>query len=298
MKLRYLSTVALAVVMICAADTGYAQNAETRILQLEEQVRQLTGKVEELNYQLLQMQETARKTQEDNEFRFQQLEDKTGVSGSQDTGEKKTEAAPASGGAGEVMSAGSQAQPGSSQSAQDQAQRGAPPRNLGSLKVDEQGNIISGTLNVPPAQNLDGASGAGSGQVAALPQANDPGQLYRNAYEFILSGDYKTAEAGFREHIKRYPDDPKTADAHYWLGEALLGQGRYREAAETFLAASQDYPKSQLAPDMLLKLGVSLVQLDQAKVACATFAEAAKRYPNSSKAFMDRLKKEEQAASC
>jgi TolA-binding protein len=47
-----------------------------------------------------------------------------------------------------------------------------------------------------------------------------------------------------------------------------------------------------------LKLGVSLVQLDQAKVACATFAEAAKRYPNSSKAFMDRLKKEEQAASC
>jgi tol-pal system protein YbgF len=298
MKLRYLSTVALAAVMICAADTGHAQNAETRILQLEEQVRQLTGKVEELNYQLLQMQETARKTQEDNEFRFQQLEDKTGVSGNQDTGQQKTEAAPASGSAGEVKSAADQAQGSSSQDTRNQPQRGAPPRNLGALKVDEQGNIVSGTLNVPPVQNMDGSSDTGSGQVAALPQTNDPGQLYRNAYEFILSGDYKTAEAGFREHIKRFPDDSKTADAHYWLGEALLGQGRYREAAETFLAASQDYPKSPLAPDMLLKLGVSLVQLDQAKVACATFAEAAKRYPNSSKAFMDRLKKEEQAASC
>jgi tol-pal system protein YbgF len=289
MRMRYLSTASLAAALILFAQTGFAQNAETRILQLEEQVRQLTGKIEELNYQVLQMQEAARKTQEDNEFRFQQLEDKTGISGGQDAsqqGQQKTEAAPQSGDA-----AGTQA-------AESGAQRGNPPRNLGTLQVDEQGNIISGTLNVPPAQALDDAASPDSGQVAALPDTNDPGQLYRNAYEFILSGDYKTAEAGFREHIERYPDNPKTADAHYWLGEALLGQGRYREAAETFLAASQDYPRSPLAPDMLLKLGVSLVQLDQTKVACATFAEAAKRYPNSSKAFMDRLKKEEQAASC
>lgn len=286
MRLRYYSTVALAAMMILVADSGYAQDTETRVSQLEEQVRQLTGKVEELNYQLLQMQENLRKTQQDNEFRFQELEDKAGIAAKQDTGQQKTEAVPAAGNAGEPKSA------------QNDVQLGAPPKNLGTLKVDQQGKVVGGSMNDQAAQAQTNEPAAGTGQMAALPESNDPGQLYRNAYEFILSGDYKTAEAGFLEHIKRFPNDPKTADARYWLGEALLGQGRYREAAETFLAASQDYPKSPMAPDMLLKLGVSLVQLDQGKVACATFAEAAKRYPNSSKAFMDRLKKEERAASC
>jgi TolA-binding protein len=49
-----------------------------RIGQLEEQVRNLNGRIEELGFQLLQMQEQMRQMQEDNEFRFQELE-KTGA---------------------------------------------------------------------------------------------------------------------------------------------------------------------------------------------------------------------------
>ncbi len=45
-----------------------------RIQQLEETIRQLNGRVEEMSFQLLQMQEQMRKTQQDNEFRFQELE--------------------------------------------------------------------------------------------------------------------------------------------------------------------------------------------------------------------------------
>jgi tol-pal system protein YbgF len=131
-----------------------------------------------------------------------------------------------------------------------------------------------------------------------LPGSDTAEQLYQNAYEFILSGDYGTAEAGFRDHIERYPGDPQSADAHYWLGEALLGQGRNREAAEVFLSASQDYPNAKKAPDMLLKLGVALVELDQKKVACATFREAASRYSEVSDAFRQRLAREQQAAAC
>lgn len=51
-----------------------AQSADPEVQALEEQVRQLNGRIEELSYQLLQMQEQMRKTQEDNEFRFQDLE--------------------------------------------------------------------------------------------------------------------------------------------------------------------------------------------------------------------------------
>ncbi|MCD2174165.1 tol-pal system protein YbgF [Rhizobium sp. C4] len=53
-----------------------ASNAEVQIQQLQETVRQLTGRIEDMNFQVLQMQEQLRKTQEDNEFRFQQLEKK------------------------------------------------------------------------------------------------------------------------------------------------------------------------------------------------------------------------------
>ncbi|MBN9275086.1 MAG: tol-pal system protein YbgF, partial [Mesorhizobium sp.] len=87
-------------------------------------------------------------------------------------------------------------------------------------------------------------------------------------------------------------------DAHYWLGEALLGQQKYRDAAETFLSASKAYPKAKKAPDMLLKLGVSLVGLNQRDVACATFNEVGKRYPDISAAMKERVKQERTRASC
>src|SRR6478609_8058686 len=51
-------------------------NDAVRNQQLQEQIRQLNGRIEEMSYQLLQMQEQLRKTQEDNEFRFQDLEKK------------------------------------------------------------------------------------------------------------------------------------------------------------------------------------------------------------------------------
>ncbi|WP_429933497.1 hypothetical protein [Agrobacterium vitis] len=47
-----------------------------QVQQLQDQIRQLNGRIEDMSYQLLQMQETIRKAQEDNEFRFQELEKK------------------------------------------------------------------------------------------------------------------------------------------------------------------------------------------------------------------------------
>ena len=55
------------------------QSDGTAVTGLEEQLRQMNGKIEELNFQVLQMQEQMRKQQEDNEFRFQQLEDRKSV---------------------------------------------------------------------------------------------------------------------------------------------------------------------------------------------------------------------------
>ncbi|ANT48772.1 tol-pal system protein YbgF [Mesorhizobium amorphae] len=294
---------------------------------LEDQLRQMNGKIEELNFQILQMQEQMRKQQEDNEFRFQQLEG--GTQGAQQPpAQKKSEAAPENtdnsvaeapatqppadtatppaGGqsVGEVIVESQTGDPG-------KVITGAPPKTFGTITVDKNGNVVEAGGNTQasaPAETAAPAAeapatGSKTGKadgtvVAALPSTNNPDELYRNSYQFILSGDYGTAEQGFRDHISRFPKDAKAADAHYWLGESLLGQQKYRDAAEIFLAASKDYPKAKKAPDMLLKLGVSLVGLKQNDVACATFGEIGKRYPDLSSALKERIKQERALAAC
>jgi tol-pal system protein YbgF len=304
-----------------------AQTDGTAVTSLEDQLRQMNGKIEELNFQVLQMQEQIRKQQEDNEFRFQQLEG--GTQGGQPAPKKKSDATtdtntdvasapavqePADAGAAPAAAAGGKTVEDVIVESPDGDPgklipgTGAPEKTFGTITVDKNGNVVDAdgtTQATAPAQDAAPApaapakSGKPAGTViAALPSTNNPEELYRNSYQFILSGDYSTAEQGFRDHIARFPKDAKAADAHYWLGESLLGQQKYRDAAETFLAASKDYPKAKKAPDMLLKLGVSLVGLKQHDVACATFSEVAKRYPDVSAALKERIKQEKALAAC
>jgi tol-pal system protein YbgF len=292
---------------------------------LEDQLRQMNGKIEELNFQILQMQEQIRKQQEDNEFRFQQLEG--GTQGGQPAPKKKSDATPdtntdvASAPAGQADAGAAPAAAAGGKTVEDVIVEspdgdpgklipgtGAPEKTFGTITVDKNGNVVDadGTTqatapgqDIAPAPAAPAKSGKPAGTVvAALPSTNNPEELYRNSYQFILSGDYSTAEQGFRDHIARFPKDAKAADAHYWLGESLLGQQKYRDAAETFLAASKEYPKAKKAPDMLLKLGVSLVGLKQHDVACATFNEVGKRYPDVSSALKERIKQEKALAAC
>jgi tol-pal system protein YbgF len=283
------------------AQLQLAQAADPRVTQLEEEIRRLSGTIEELNFQVLQMQEQMRKMQEDSEFRFQELE----KGGAAATGKKSDAASPArsrsnpSGAASGQTTAETQpAQPGAQAPGGNQdGGIGAPEVNLGTITVDKDGNVESSNgdqsdVFSAPADPSEGAT------VAALPSTDDPDELYRNAYEFVLAGDYPTAEAGFRDHITRFPADPKAADAHYWLGESMLAQRKYRDAAEVFLQSNRDYPDAAKAPDMLLKLGVSLNKLNQHDVACATFREVGKRYPNSSAALRQKHKQEQALAAC
>src|SRR6185436_15692021 len=67
-----------------------AQASDPRVTQLEEEIRRLSGTIEELNFQVLQMQEQMRKMQEDTDFRFQELE----KSGTASTGKKSEATSP------------------------------------------------------------------------------------------------------------------------------------------------------------------------------------------------------------
>jgi tol-pal system protein YbgF len=280
-----------------------SSDAEVRLQQLEDQMRQLNGRVEEMSYQLLQMQEQMRKTQEDNEFRFQQLEKKGGATGATATGGtiKKSEAdappAPAGGKSDDIARVIET--PGGSDMP-DVAPKnnglGQPPAQLGSIQFDQKGNPVGGKAN--QVNNNSGPAPATSGAGDQTASLGNEGDMYKAAYGHVLSGDYSIAEKEFRQYIGAYPETARSPDANFWLGEALYSQGKYNDAATTFVNAYKKYGSSEKAPEMLLKLGMSLAALDNKDTACATLHEVTKRYPKASKPVVTKVASEEKRLAC
>jgi tol-pal system protein YbgF len=292
-----------------------------RIGQLEETIRSLNGRIEEMSFQLLQMQEQIRKFQEDNEFRFQDLEGgKAGASkksGALETPRTSNEALASTGGAtigatttGRVAPSASVTDPGAS-SGSDTAARTAPgglPTTLGQIILDDAGNPIGAskeTLTDPDAVASTGPGSSAAPGLNATPETerqtaslDNPGDLYQSAYGHVLSGDYSTAENQFRDYLQAFPKGEKAADASFWMGEAQYSQGKFNDSAKTFLNAHQAYSKSPKAPEMLLKLGMSLAALDNKETACATLREVGKRYPKASAAVKAKVTTEQSRLAC
>ncbi|MBB5752600.1 tol-pal system protein YbgF [Prosthecomicrobium pneumaticum] len=291
-----------------------------RIERVEDQMRLLTGQVEELQHQVRQLQDQLKRQQDDVEFRLQQLEGGGAARPPQRRGEApahtpaappRAEAAasapprtaaaptPAQGDAiGSVIDGG----PGSGDDLGLEPVApggpGTPPRDLGTLTLDP---------NAAPPADAGGpidlsALGAGAAAQPVRPEAPAPtGNArgdYENAYNLVLSGDYALAETSFRTFLASYPDDGLAGDAQYWLGESLYQRGELRDAADEFLTGYKRYPQSDKAPDMLLKLGLSLAGLNQRDAACATYAQTLKQYPKATRALVDRVQAEQKRASC
>lgn len=286
------------------AQVQLAQSADPsiRVQQLEEEIRNLNGRIEEMSFQILQMQEQMRKTQEDNEFRFQDLE----KGGAKKSGalDKPVQNGGQTDSVAEIITQ----DPAPGSDAGTDPSLGQPEQTLGSIELDADGLPQSASLNEGAVDNgstpLPGVETITPPQQAPAQQPTQTASLgseadaYQIAYGHVLSGDYGMAEGELREFITSYPTSGKIADANFWLGEAQYSQGNYNEAAKTFLNAHQTYSSSPKAPEMLLKLGMSLAALDNTETACATLREVTKRYPKASRAVVAKVAGEQKRLRC
>lgn len=269
---------------------------------LENMVRQLSGQIEQLQFENRKLTEQLRKFQEDVDFRLNER-----------SGGGRSGAAPAPSGTG-VAAAPAQPQAprgGRRGDAFDPAmQPGAPggPRQLapgagiGDIIEDEfaggQGPLdISGVGRNVPQGALPQARPAGP-SVAAAGAGASPREAYDQAYAFVLRKEYEQAEMGFRAFLQSHPRDRLAADATFWLGESYLQRQRYREAAEQFLKISRDHPRAGKAPDSLLRLGVALNGLGAREQACATLAKVTVDYPSASPSVRQGVQREQRRARC
>ena len=308
-----------------------------RLNRIEGQMRQLSGQVEQLQFENRTLKEQLRKFQEDVEFRFQEKggggRSPAPASAPQTPREKPVRRGDAFDPASEPAAPGVPRQLGSAGPAGPAAT--APgPRAIEPDRVPAEARPsrgpVSGALEddddqdapQPARRPLDlGAASRGgepmpprNGPVAGAPSgldgaalasrsaaasgSGDPRSEYDAAYAYLIQRQYDRAEGGFRGFLQSHPRDRLVPDATYWLGETYMQRNRPREAAEQFLKVSTEHARSTKAPDALLKLGVALAALGARDQACATFAELERKYPGAAPSVRQGVDREQRRVRC
>lgn len=235
------------------AGGGDVADLNVRIDQLETQIRDLTGKLEEISYQNNQLKEQMERMASDNDMRF------NNISSAQTPPNRPVYVAPQPTPAGEGTSYPDQPAPAAG------------------------GGYQWGTDNVSD-------SGASSGSVIAPSDAGSA--AYENAFAMLKSQQYDAAEQGFLSFIAQNPNHALTGNAKYWLGESYYARSQYDKAARTFAEAYQQYPQSPKAPDNLLKLGLSLAGQGKKDDACVALAQIEKDFAATAGPVLERAKTE------
>jgi tol-pal system protein YbgF len=148
-------------------------------------------------------------------------------------------------------------------------------------------------LPPPPPRNTNA-----TGALTTLPPSATPKDEFDLGIGYMQRKDYALAEETMRNFAQKYPSDPMLADSQYWLGESFFQRQLYRDAAESFLGVTTKFDKSAKAPDALLRLGQSLAALKEREAACAAFGEVTRKYPRASSGVKAAVDREQKRVKC
>ena len=242
-------------------DRRIIARVEVRLTQLENELRRMTGKAEELEHAIGRFNARLDKLISDVDVRLSALE----------RGQPGGFSTPAPGALPEPPSAS--APP----SAPD-----APPSNLGSITPKE----LATQRQEPPAVK------------PALPDGT-PVEQYEYATSLLLADqNIEEADRALRAFIQIHPKHKLASNAHYWLGETHYVRKDFQQAAFAFADGFQKFPKSRKAADNLLKLGMSLGQLGKKKEACTAFSRLLSNFPKAGRTLTGRVTREKRRFKC
>ena len=154
--------------------------------------------------------------------------------------------------------------------------------------------------NAPSTYGSESLPSVGGGEFAAVEPGTgaSPKQVYETAYGHLLQQDYGAAQAGFRDFLKNYPQDPMAPNALYWLGEAHYVQRNFADAAEAFDLVLNAYGTSSKAPDAQLKRGMALAQLGKRQDACTALRGVGSKFPSAPAQVKQKADSERQRLGC
>lgn len=115
--------------------------------------------------------------------------------------------------------------------------------------------------------------------VAASPEAEKA--AYDQAFQALKELRYADAAEAFQAFLQRYPDSEYADNAQYWLGESYYVTRNYDIALTAFQDLLDRFPNSPKAPDALLKVGYTHYELEQWDSARAALTQVQEQFPDS-----------------
>jgi tol-pal system protein YbgF len=254
-------------IVLCVAAPAFAQQAqgtgpnyEARLSTLEDSMRGLNGRLEQIEFSIRQMQQAVQRMQGDTDNRLAHLE--------------ATAQQPAPAPVAPVP-------PPAAETTMN------PDGTLGALKM-QNGKVTGGVVNpkAPPLPDTPADYGL------------TPQEQYDQAFGLLRQADYDNAEKQFKNFIDKNPKDKLIDNAKYWYAETLYVRARFDESTVAFADAWQQNPQGQKAPDSLLKLSMSLAAINKTKDACVSLSELTKKYPNASASIRTRANEQRTKLKC
>jgi tol-pal system protein YbgF len=239
-----------------------------RIDQMQAEVQQLTGKVEEQAFQIEELKKQQKTMYTDFDDRINAIENKAG--GSQPSAETPPDS-------------GSPADSGSAlpvaPSVTDQPTSSSQPEMPSSDAASSSSAAPAQT--VAPTTSAD----AGSTQVSETEK-----QEYQQAYDDLRNGRTDRAITGFNAYITNHPGSAYASNAQYWLGEAHRVNMDNTSARKAFNAVVDTYPSSAKVPDALLKLGYIEMEEKNTTKAREILTRVSTEFPSSKAAALAQKK--------
>lgn len=262
---HYLTLFAVVTTVLIAASTAHASGVaamDSRMSQLESELRTLTGRVEQQEFTIRQLREELDKARTDLEMRVGDVERGRGTSSS--VVSSSNTVSPSSVASSVNVSGIDYTPPSATSGLENTASR---PSNLGTISSNN--NNVSGVMNE-----------------------------YEAAFNLLRRRDYAASEVAFKDFLQRYPNDKLAANAQYWLAETYYVRGNYSDASKAFATAFRKYPDGPKAADSLLKLGLSLSGSGNTSDACVAFRQLDTAFPTAAPAIVDRAKLEMSKLNC
>ena len=128
--------------------------------------------------------------------------------------------------------------------------------------------------------------------------AQNPSDIYKYAYDMLIRENYDEAEKSFKTFIGEHPKDSLASNAYYWLGETYYVQKKFQLAAISFARGYKNFPKGNKALDQLFKLALTFMNLGKNEDACASFSKLELEFPTAPKRISSRAKEYKQRAKC
>ena len=112
--------------------------------------------------------------------------------------------------------------------------------------------------------------------------------VYDSAFQALREGRYEDAIAMFGSLVSSYPGSDLVDDSMYWIAEANYVTKNLEAALPAFERVIREFPDSQRAPEAMLKIGYIYYDREQFDSARDYLQEVVDKFPASRSAFSAR----------